>query len=133
MVFPLAVASGSTVNVSGGSIAGGFVAAGDSVVNIRGGSVGPAFDAYGVVNIAGGTVGHEFRALSGSTVNISGGTIGDRFRVDRGATANILGGSLDRFYVFEVPSGQRLAKRRDSVTDSRTWACTINLVLRQNS
>jgi len=95
-------AVGSEVNVSGGTLGGGFDAFVGSQVNVTGGEVGNTFDAFAgsEINISGGQVGDAFEAFSGSVVNISGGTFGFRFTALSGSEVNLFGSD---FQIDGVP------------------------------
>ena len=93
----LTAMSGSTVNISGGSVGRvRFTALADSAVNISGGSVGGTFTALSgsAVTISGGSVGTSFTAFSGSTVNISGGSFGIGFTAEAGSDVELIGGAF---------------------------------------
>ena len=97
-------ASGSVVNINGGSVKDFFQAFSGSEVNISGGSVGERFVAdNGIVNINGGAVDRFFRA-NGSEVNISGGFV-DSFSANSGSEVNISGGSVG---FFDANSGSEV-------------------------
>jgi len=90
--------------ISGGEV-GIFFDATGSQVNISGGTVGDGFDAFAgsQINISGGAIGSNYNAFSGSEVNISGGTFGSSFDAsgpfgdDPGSVVNISGGSFELF------------------------------------
>jgi hypothetical protein len=94
-------AIGATLNIEGGTAGWGLEVA-SSEVDISGGSVVGGFRAFdgSHVTISGGSVGRDLRAYSGSEVTISDGSIDYGFEAHDGATVNILGGSVD--YGFEA-------------------------------
>ncbi len=85
------------VNVGRGGAVGDNVTASGTEVNISGGTVGDGFGAarFSEVNISGGSVGDNFAAfVDGGVINISGGSLGDRFTARRGSTVNLFGSSF---------------------------------------
>ena len=82
------------VNIPSGTAVGDFFnAASGSEVNITGGSVGNVFNIFfGEVNISGGSVGINFRPSS-TQINISGGSVGENF-FTQGGEVNLSSGSV---------------------------------------
>jgi len=84
---------GSTLKIHpGGSVLDNLEATG-TTVDLLGGSIGNDFDAFvgTTVNILDGTIGANFVAHSGSIVNFRGGFIGNLFRATAGSTLRIYG------------------------------------------
>jgi len=103
-VLPLGFNAGATdnsssnviVHVSGGSTLGQFSARSGSTLNVTSGSLGIFLDIYGgaTANISGGAFGGLINAFSGSTVNLSGGSLGDIFSVQSGGSLRAIGGEF---------------------------------------
>lgn len=87
--------SGSTVNISGGTVSDDFRGHNNSLINISGGTVSEGFEVRSgsTANISGGTVGPT-QVFSGSTFNLSGGEV-ERLSAREGSVVNLIGGSID--------------------------------------
>jgi len=103
----LLFASGSTINLSSGSIGDDFQAYAGSELNIDGGSVGERLRAVDTtLNISGGQIGsavgdENLLLLNGSIANVSGGELRRGVSIEEGATINLSGGTVGRdFDVF---------------------------------
>ena len=98
------IASGSTVNVQGGTIGLG-VDLSDGFLNIDSGSVAAGATGIGTgftnsnnqVNLSGGMVGGFFQLTNDTDLSITGGSIESFGVFGAGATADISGGTVSRF------------------------------------
>ena len=126
--FEAGVGDGPTtnvvVNISGGTVFGGFNAYDQTLVNITGGQTNSNLTAhdFSEVNVSGGQVG-QLNARDNSVLNLSGGTLVGVTATDS-STVEIMGGSIEKIGSYDTSTtllrggvvGQWRARESDNTT-----------------
>ncbi len=113
--------SGNTINITGGTLGGTYLAPGNTI-NLSQGSIETILSVDGTFNMTGGVIDGSLRLDDDGTAIISGGRFGWQVRTDTGSSLTLTGGdfrldgapiagldSIGNTVDFDIPEGSTLS------------------------